>query len=83
MGTALCLGIVLNLVACGGGGDTARPAVPSIDVTSVVPTEVTTSPQAATAYVSALANTPSVQADALEPVAAPQALAADDTGEPV
>lgn len=74
--------LVLSLAGCGGGGDAARPAVTATDVTALVPTEASTSAQAATAYVAALAAAPSAQTDTLEPVAAPQVLAADDTAEP-
>lgn len=77
------LTVALLLSACGGGSDGIKPTVAAVDVTVSVPTEATTAAPAATAYVSALAATHSAQADTLEPVAVPAAMAKDDNAEPV
>jgi hypothetical protein len=71
---ALCL-----LTAC-GGGHTDVAAAP--DVTAEVTPAVATNPATATAYTSSLADTPTAQADTLEPVAVPAQVATDDTAEP-
>jgi hypothetical protein len=70
----LCL-----LTACGGG---RTDPVAVADVTAQVTPAAATHPATATAYTSALADTPTAKGDALEPVAVPDQLATDDTAEP-
>lgn len=76
----LALGL---LSACGGGGDDGvRPVSATADVTTQVPTAAAVEPNAATAYVAALADQPADKTEVLEPVMVPDALATDDTAEP-
>lgn len=78
------------LSACGGGGSDTRQTtavtppttVVAPDVTVAVPAEVSTSPVAATNYVTSLSSQPEASTDALDPVVVPEQLAQDDTAEP-
>lgn len=79
------------LSACGGGGSDAREmtAVPpptavvvAPDVTVAVPAEVSSSPAAATSYVTSLSSQSEASTDSLDPVVVPEQLAQDDTAEP-
>jgi len=80
------------LSACGGGGSDPRQTtmvenppvtvVTAPDVTVAVPAEVSTSPVAATNYVTSLSSQPAASTDTLDPVAVPEQLAQDDTAEP-
>ncbi|MDI1259546.1 hypothetical protein [Aquabacterium sp.] len=69
------------LVACGGGDDGPVTRAPA-DVTAQVPPAAATSPSVATSYVGELSAVPMATSDTLEPVAVPDMLASDDTGEP-
>jgi len=79
------------LSACGGGGSddmqsSAEPppatVVTAPDVTVAVPPEVSTSPVAATNYVTSLSSQSEASTDTLDPVLVPEQLAQDDTAEP-
>ena len=78
---AAVLGIVTTtmLVACGGGDDDPPPKVA---VTEAVPADAATSSSVATGYVAELSAVPASTTDTLEPVAVPEMLAQDDSGEP-
>jgi hypothetical protein len=83
---SLSVSVFALLVACGGGGhddgaDTPQ-ATAQADVTAAVPSDATSVPSVATSYVAELAAVPVSKSDAIEPVALPEMLAFDDTGEP-
>ncbi len=88
---AAALSFVLGttLTACGGGGDNHRPAdappgpVAEADVTTAVNPAAVRDAAVATSYTNSLASTPQSQGDGLEPVVVPDALAMDDSAEPV
>ena len=65
------------LAACGDSDVTVTPAV-----TEAVPAEVVTSAESVATYTAALVATAESSADGLEPVAVPDTLKEDDTGEP-
>lgn len=89
MAAALSFVLGTTLTACGGGGDNHRPAdtpaapVAEADVTTAVNPAAVSDPAVATSYTSSLASTPQSQGDGLEPVVVPDALAMDDSAEPV